>query len=57
MSLHLEQLDLQKLLEQLLDEAWPSFEKNGLEASSAAWNMGFPWRGTAICWHAFLKIF
>lgn len=29
MSLHLEQLDLQKLLEQLLDEAWPSFEKNG----------------------------
>lgn len=27
MSLHLEQLDLQKLLEQLLDEAWPSFEK------------------------------
>lgn len=45
MSLHLEQLDLQKLLEQLLDEAWPSFEKTVWKPSSAAWNMGFPWRG------------
>lgn len=32
MTLHIETLDLQKLLEQLLDEAWPSFEKHGLEA-------------------------
>lgn len=31
MTLHLEQLDLKKLLEQLLDEAWPNFERNGLE--------------------------
>ena len=45
MSLHLEQLDLQKLLEQLLDEAWPSFEKNGLEAQFSCVEHGIPMEG------------
>lgn len=45
MSLHLERLDLQKLLEQLLDEAWPSFEKNGLEAQFSCREQGIPMEG------------
>ena len=45
MSLHLEQLDLQKLLEQLLDEAWPSFEKNGLEAQFSCVEHGISMEG------------
>lgn len=44
-ALHLEQLDLQKLLEQLLDEAWPSFEKNGLEAQFSCVEHGIPMEG------------
>lgn len=56
MSLHLEQLDLQKLLEQLLDEAWPSFE-NGLEAQFSCVEHGIPMEGDGNLLARLLKIF